>query len=128
MKISILLPARLRPGRPRVTLADVAAFPVVCLPCGTGIRTVFDRACAAKGLHPDIAFQASAPAAVADLALRGLGVAVLSETTAAPYAEQLAGLVIEDVDTLTVLALIWSRTMNPALRELLGHCRREFTN
>lgn len=57
-----------RPRAPlsRVTLADISAHPMVCMPTGTGIRTVFDRARAAKGLRPTVALQASAPAAVAD--------------------------------------------------------------
>ena len=55
------------------------------MPTGTGIRTVFDQACAAAGLRPDIALQASAPDAVADLAIRGLGVAILSESMATDY-------------------------------------------
>jgi DNA-binding transcriptional LysR family regulator len=46
--------------RKRVTLADIAAHPVICLPEGTGIRAVFDRGCAARGVRPDIALQARA--------------------------------------------------------------------
>src|SRR5436305_7206595 len=36
--------------RRAVTLADVVRHPLVCLPTGTGIRTVLDRACDAAGL------------------------------------------------------------------------------
>ncbi|HEV2639659.1 MAG TPA: LysR family transcriptional regulator [Actinocrinis sp.] len=123
--------AAVPPGHPltapdRVTLADVAAHPIVSLPPGAGIRAVFEEACVACDLQPEIAFQASAPAAVADLAARGLGVAVLSETTAAPHAERLTALVIDDVEIRAVLALVWSRSVNPALRELLVHCREQF--
>jgi DNA-binding transcriptional LysR family regulator len=46
--------------RKRVTLADIAAHPVICLPEGTGVRAVFDRGCAARGVRPDIALQARA--------------------------------------------------------------------
>jgi len=113
-------------GRPRVTLADITAYPIVCMPAGTGIRTVLDQACAAQGLRPDIALQASAPGAVADLAVRGLGIAVLSESMAASQAAQLTTLVIEDIPTPAVLALIWTATVSPALRELLHHCRQAF--
>jgi DNA-binding transcriptional LysR family regulator len=111
----------------RATLADVSAFPIACLPEGTGIRAVLDQACAAKGIQPDIALQASAPAAVADLALRGLGVAILSESMAAGYDARLKAVPIQDIDTPAVLALVWSTTMSPALRELLIHSRRAFT-
>jgi DNA-binding transcriptional LysR family regulator len=113
-------------ARGQVTLAELTAFPIVCLPPGTGIRAVFEAGCAAAGIRPQIAFQAGAPGAVADLAARRLGIAVLSETTAAPHAERLAILAVEGVDARAILAVVWSRPMNPALRELLTHCRREF--
>ncbi|TQF68575.1 LysR family transcriptional regulator [Rhodococcus spelaei] len=112
--------------RRRVTLADVARYPIVCMPPGTGIRTVFDQACAAAGLRADIALQASAPDAVADLAIRGLGVAILSESMAGAYRGRLNAPVVADVDIPAVLALIWSAAESPALRELLGHSRRAF--
>lgn len=113
-------------GRPRATLADVSAHPVVCMPAGTGIRTVFDQACAAAGIQPSITLQASAPGAVADLAVRGLGVAILSESIAAAYSDRLDALIIDDVETPAVLALIWTASESPALRELLHHSRQAF--
>ncbi len=113
--------------RRRPTLADVTRYPIVCLPEGTGIRAVFDRACAARGIRPDIALQASAPRAVADLAARGLGVAVLSESTAVNDHGRLAILKVADVDTLAVLALVWAKTPSPALHALLLHSLEAFT-
>jgi len=114
--------------RRRVTLADISAFPIVCLPQGTGIRAVFDQACEIAGQQPDIALRASAPAAVADLAIRGLGIAILTESMAANHQGRLTALGIDDVETPAVLALIWARTPNPALRELVQHSRQAFTN
>ena len=114
--------------RRRVTLADITAFPIVCLPQGTGIRAVFDQACEIAGQQPDIALRASAPAAVADLAIRGLGIAILTESMAANHQGRLTALGIDDVETPAVLALIWARTPNPALRELVQHSRQAFTN
>lgn len=110
-------------ARPRTTLAELGTYPIVCMPTGTGIRTVFDRACAEAGLRPDIALQASAPGAVTDLAARGLGVAVLS---ASMTDDRLTAVPIEDVHTPAVLALIWTATPSAALRELLHHCHRAF--
>jgi len=114
-------------GRPRATLADISVYPIVCMPEGTGIRTVFDQACAAKGIQPDIALQASAPGAVADLAIRGLGIAILSESMAASHGGRLKAVTIDDIETPAVLALIWTTTKSPALRELLLHSRQAFT-
>ncbi|GJF31342.1 LysR family transcriptional regulator [Kitasatospora sp. NE20-6] len=112
--------------RPRVTLGDLAAHPIVCMPPGTGLRTVFDRACAAQGLRPVIALQAGAADAVVDLAARGLGVAVLSASMAADHRDRLTARTIDDVDTPAVLALVWRSTHNPAVRELLVHGRKAF--
>jgi DNA-binding transcriptional LysR family regulator len=124
--VAALPPGHPLAGRPRVTLADITAYPIVCLPRGTGIRTVLDQACAARGIQPDIALQASAPGAVADLASRGLGIAILSESMAASHATRLETLVIDDIQTPAVLALIWTAADSPALRELLHHSRQAF--
>jgi len=111
----------------RTTLAEISGFPIVCMPVGTGVRAVFDEACAAKRIGVDIALQASAPGAVADLAQRGLGVAILSESMAMVHSDRLKALLIDDVESLAVLALIWTSAQSPALRGLLAHCRQTFT-
>lgn len=126
-RIVVAVPAGHPLARRRsVALGDLMAHPIVCMPPGTGLRTVFDRACAAQGLHPTIALEASAADSIAALADRGLGVAVLSESMAAAYGDRLTALAIDDVDTPALLALVWKRAHNPALRELLGHARRAF--
>ena len=111
--------------RRRATLADISAYPIVSMPEGTGIRTVFDQACAANGIQPDIALQASAAAAITDLAIRGLGVAILSESMVPNHGE-LRALVLDDIKTPALLALIWRTTNSPALRELLKHSHEAF--
>ncbi|ONI80307.1 LysR family transcriptional regulator [Saccharothrix sp. ALI-22-I] len=110
----------------RITLRDLISHPIVCMPTGTGLRTVFDQACAAQGLRPVITFQASAADAIADLAARGLAVAILSDSMAARYRDRLTALTIDDVTTPALLALIWRSTHNPAVRELLAFSRRAF--
>lgn len=112
----------------QVALRDVVAHPIVCMPPGTGLRTVFDRACAAQGLRPAIALQASAADAIADLAARGLGVAILSASMAAGHHGRLTYRTIDDVETPALLALIWKSTHGPAVRELLLHSRRAFAS
>ncbi|SEG56221.1 DNA-binding transcriptional regulator, LysR family [Actinacidiphila yanglinensis] len=113
-------------GRRRVTLRDVAAHPLVCMPPGTGLRTVLDRACAAAGLRPTIAFQASAADAIADLAARGLGVGVLSASMADRFGEKLVAHTIEGAAAPAHLTLVWRPSPPPALRALLPHLRRAF--
>ncbi|MGY5117883.1 LysR family transcriptional regulator [Streptomyces sp. 900105755] len=113
--------------RERVTLRDLMSHPIVCMPTGTGLRAVFDQACATQNLRPTIALQASAPDAIADLAARGLGVAVLSESMAAAHRDRLLARAVDDVETPALLALVWRGAHNPPVRELLVHSRREFT-
>ncbi|CAL9598761.1 LysR family transcriptional regulator [Streptomyces sp. enrichment culture] len=112
--------------RRRVTLRDLAAYPVVCMPPGSGLRAVLDQACAAQGVEPAVALEASAADAIAGLAARGLGVAVLSESMADAYRDRLTAHVITDAHVPALLALVWRPARNPALRALLTHCRRAF--
>jgi DNA-binding transcriptional LysR family regulator len=110
----------------RVTLRDLCDHPLVCMPPGTGLRAVFDRACAAQDLHPVIGLRASAADAIADLAARGLGVAVLSESMADHHRDRLTALPIADVTAPALLCLVWRSGAGPALRALLTHARRAF--
>ncbi|MET8160725.1 LysR family transcriptional regulator [Sphaerisporangium sp. NPDC005289] len=110
---------------PRVTLRDLVDLPIICMPPGTGLRTVFDQACAARNLRPLIALQASAADAIADLAGRGLGVAVLCDSMVGGHRD-LTALPIDDVETPALLALVWKDTHGPAARELLVHAHRAF--
>ncbi len=112
--------------RQRIRLTDISEYPIVCMPAGAGIRTVFDQACAAHSMHPEIALQASAPGAIADLAIRGLGIAILTESIADTHKDQLNALVVDDVKTPALLALIWRATTSPALRELLTYAQQAF--
>lgn len=113
------------PERIPLTLQSLAGSPLICMPQGTGIRSVFDEACAARGLRLDIALEASAPGTAADLAARGLGVAILSESMAASY-PSLDARVIEDVDVPALLTLVWRPAPSPAAEEFLRCCRSAF--
>lgn len=109
-----------------VRLAEVAEHGLVCLPAGTGIRAVLDQACAAQGLVPQIALEASAPTAVLELAARGLGIGILSETTAQSDDRAVRVVAIDGVANPAVLALVWSRTPSPAVRAFVVECRGAF--
>jgi DNA-binding transcriptional LysR family regulator len=108
-----------------VTLTELTAYPLVTLPEGTGIRTVFDEAFLSRGLMPDLALAASAPGAVADLAARGLGIAVLSESMASAYPE-LRAVPIVGIDIPALLALVWRPRVSAALGALLPHLEKAF--
>ncbi|MFF2774185.1 LysR family transcriptional regulator [Streptomyces sp. NPDC058052] len=113
-------------GRESLALGDLTAHPIVCMPPGTGLRAVLDRACAAQDLRPAIALEAGAADTIADLAARGLGVAVLSASMAAAHADRLTVLRLDDVDVPALLALVWKPAHHPAVRAFLGHARQAF--
>ncbi|MFD8598403.1 LysR family transcriptional regulator [Kitasatospora sp. NPDC059646] len=123
------LVAAVPPGHPlagsATTLADLLAHPLICLPPGTGVRTVLDRDCAAAGLTPRIALQASAASAIADLAARGLGVAVLSRSMAEAF-PALLPVPVAGLTTPALLALVSRPGPAPALRALRAELRRAF--
>ncbi|GGY98910.1 LysR family transcriptional regulator [Streptomyces poonensis] len=130
--ISERLAVAVPPGHPlaaadRVALRDVTRHPIVCMPPGTGLRTLLDEACAAQRLQPAITLQASAADAVADLAARGLAVAVLSESMALAHRDRLTTRLIEDVTEPALLSLLWRNTPHPAVHALLVHSRHAFT-
>ena len=113
-------------ARSSVGLAELAGYPVVTLSAGTGVRAVYDQACASAGLRPSIAFQASAPSAVADLASRGLGVAIFSATMATFCTDRLTAVPITGVAVPSLLALVWRTAPSPALREFLAFASDAF--
>ncbi|MGE4365681.1 MULTISPECIES: LysR family transcriptional regulator [Mycolicibacterium] len=68
--------------RKSLSLKQLCEYPVISLPAGTGLRSRLDDACAAAGLRPRIAFEATSPLELADLARHGLGVAILPRSMA----------------------------------------------
>ncbi|MGY1691701.1 LysR family transcriptional regulator [Geodermatophilus sp. SYSU D01105] len=112
-------------GRGRVTLADLATTPLVCLPVGTGVRAVFDEACATAGVRVDVVLEASSPEAVADLAARGLGAAVLSASMPAGDA-RLDVLALADATAPALLAFVWRPTPDRPRSALLDRVHAAF--
>ncbi|MCX4767088.1 LysR substrate-binding domain-containing protein [Streptomyces sp. NBC_01275] len=106
-------------GGRAVPLAALAAYPLISLPCGTGVRGVLDRLCAEAGFRPRIAFEAAAPDTLLRLAARGLGVAVVPGL---PTAFGLRALRIDDPRARGRVALVWRTDgpVGPAARSLLG--------
>jgi DNA-binding transcriptional LysR family regulator len=111
-------------SRSRIALTELRERPLIALPVGTGIRHQLDAACAAAGFSPRVAFEATTPDALADLAEHGLGVAIVPRT------------VSRSRDTLHALAitpqfrgrlvLAWRSTgpLGPAARVLIDKARR----
>ncbi len=112
-------------GRNAVTVAHLRDRALICLPEGTGVRTALERACAAAGFRPRIAFEASALPVVAQLASQGLGVAVVPTSTADAHRGSLHALPISRPSVRSRLELAWASAVatNPAARVLVESAR-----
>jgi DNA-binding transcriptional LysR family regulator len=110
--------------RETVTLAEIQDRPLISLPRGTGMRTCIEEACAAQGLTPHIALEASNLDVLAHLAARGLGVAIVPESLAAAHPE-LHGLTITEPRLRGSVELAWRAggPSSPAGRALVRHAR-----
>jgi len=108
--------------RETVTLSALQERPLISLPRGTGLRTCIDDACAAAGLRPRIALEASDPGALALLAARGLGIAILPTSLAAAHDAELHAVTITRPALRARIELAWrpDGPASPAARALIG--------
>ncbi|MFI9100566.1 LysR family transcriptional regulator [Streptomyces fildesensis] len=111
--------------RTSIALDALAGRPLMCLPRGTGLRTVVDHACAAAGFRPRIAFEAGDPTVLAQFAVRGLGVAILPESLARSYPGELHAVNLTRPKLRGRLALAWRTEgpSGPAARALVRQAR-----
>lgn len=114
--------------RSAIPLSSLRDRALISLPPGTGLRSHLEHACATAGFSAHVAFEASTPAVLADLAARGLGIAILPAPVA--YArEDLHPLRITRPDLRGQLALAWRTEgpSSPAARALIDRARRTLT-
>ncbi|WP_327191557.1 LysR family transcriptional regulator [Streptomyces xinghaiensis] len=111
--------------RTRLPLAALRGHALISLPGGTGLRARLDEACAAAGFTPRIAFEAGDPGVLAELAARGLGVAILPAVVAAARPERLRGIALTRPDLRGRLVFAWRAggPAGPAGRALVGRAR-----
>lgn len=111
--------------RKSMPLAALRDQPLIALPRGTGIRTVLEEACADAGFTPYVAFEAGTPMVLADLAARGLGMAILPESVAY-HREQLHPIVLTRPAIRGRLAFAWRTDgpSSPAARAFISRARR----
>ena len=110
--------------RKKIRLADLRDRTLIALPVGAGIRHQFDRACARAGVTPRIAFEASTPLALADLAERGLGVAIVPASVPRGRADLHALAFVPELRGRLVLAWRSAGPISPAARVLIDRARR----
>jgi DNA-binding transcriptional LysR family regulator len=111
-------------SRKTVRLTDLRDRPLIALPVGAGIRHQFDTACANAGITPRIAFEATTPVALADLAERGLGVAIVPASVPRGRDSLCALTIIPELRGRLVLAWRSGGPMSPAARVLVEKARR----
>ena len=111
-------------SRKTIRLKDLADHRLIALPVGAGIRRQFDAACARAGVTPRIAFEASTPLALADLAERGLGVAIVPGSVSRNRDGLRALAIVPELRGRLVLAWRSDGPMSPAARVLVGRARR----
>jgi len=111
-------------SRKTVRLSDLADRQLIALPVGAGIRHQFDTACAKAGVTPRIAFEASTPVALADLAERGLGVAIVPASVPRGRDDLHALAIVPQLRGRLVLAWRTGGPMSPAARVLVDKARR----
>ncbi|HEY2060328.1 LysR family transcriptional regulator [Amycolatopsis sp. NBC_01480] len=111
-------------GRREVTFAELAERSLMCLPKGTGVRGVLDRGFAAAGVRARVTIEASDPNVLAQLAIRGLGVALVPESLARYYSAELHTLQLRP-RLRGKLALAWrdGGPAGPAARALIDFAR-----
>lgn len=114
-------------GRRRLRLADLRDEVLLLLPVGTGVRSAFDRSCAAADLAPGRLLEASSPEALMGLAARGAGVAVLSVSMLPPPAPGAPAAVhavpLVDACVTARLSLAWRPEPSAAAARLLAGLR-----
>ncbi|MFI5953327.1 LysR family transcriptional regulator [Cryptosporangium sp. NPDC051539] len=107
-----------------IPLADLREQPLISLPRGTGIRARLEDACTAAGFTPTIAFEASDPFLLADLAARDLGLAILPASVLQSEPPGVRAVTLTP-EFRGQLALTWRRPgpTNPAARAFLTDAR-----
>lgn len=109
--------------RRSITLERLCQRTLICLPTGSGVRSILETASRAAGLTPNVAFEASSPRALVSLVGQGLGVAVVP----APYVRNRDGVVALEIRPALRgrLALAWrlQGPVGPAARVFLERAR-----
>jgi DNA-binding transcriptional LysR family regulator len=110
-------------SRATLSLEALCGHPLISLPRGTGLRRTLDDACVRAGITPRIFFEAGNPMALADLARRGLGVAVLPEGVATTRSDLHPLRITPELRGRLVWA--WRTAPSPATRKFAERALRQ---
>jgi DNA-binding transcriptional LysR family regulator len=108
-----------------ISLDTLRGRPLISLPRGTGLRARLNDACAAAGFTPKIAFEASNPEILTELAAHGLGAAILPVAFAKARSQQLRTIMIDPPALRVRLVFAWRADgpSSPAARALISRAR-----
>ncbi|MXM68591.1 LysR family transcriptional regulator [Streptomyces sp. HUCO-GS316] len=114
--------------RTGITVDEVESHTLMCLPVGSAMRAASDAAWAAAGVKPRVAFEAGDPRVLAQLAARGVGMAILPERFVLSQPDLLHPVEISSMHLRGGLALAWrsSGRISPAARALVAQARTQF--
>jgi DNA-binding transcriptional LysR family regulator len=108
-------------GRDRLRPDELAGTDLITLPRGTGSRAALDALLSRRAGRPrDPRWEVATPDYVEMLAARGLGVGVVSATTAQDW-DGVVAIPIDDPSARSRFGLVWRSSPSPAARALLGH-------
>lgn len=104
--------------RDRLRVLELSRADVIVLPRGTGARTAFDALMARAGASVTPRWEVTTPAFIDLLAARGLGVGIVSATTAQLW-QQVVPVRIDDAAARSQLGVVWSHRPSHAAQALL---------
>lgn len=116
-------------SRGEMAFSQLEEYPIITMPRGTGIRSAFDDGCRRAGISPRITCEASTSDAIARLAVRGLGVAVLTESMVPEY-EDLHAVTLTGPAPRSRLEFIWRAAgpSAPAAQKLIDMMNANLAN
>jgi DNA-binding transcriptional LysR family regulator len=112
-------------ARVSISVDDLRERTLISLPQGTGLRSCLEKACAARGFEPRVAFEASALHVLAQLASQGLGVAILPESMAQAAGADVRTLAFTSPAPRSRIEFAWRAEgpTSPATRAMINHAR-----
>ncbi|GAA1686202.1 LysR substrate-binding domain-containing protein [Nonomuraea maheshkhaliensis] len=124
--VAVVHPDHELAGARSVTVAELEGRRLVSLPAGTGLRAALEESCARAGFAPQVAYEASEPYVLGQLAARGLGLAVLPESAVAAAASELRVLELTEPAMRGQMGVVWRAEgpRSPAARAFVEHARR----
>jgi LysR family transcriptional activator of glutamate synthase operon len=126
-QVVLVTPPTQRPIRSgHSAMADLREASFVCLPPGSGLRSILDAASAAAGFQPRVQFETHSPSSIRELVSAGLGVALLARSAAEDPGAPVAIHTVHPAPPHPPIGLIHhrDRRLTPAAQACRRHLRQ----